>query len=116
MTKKRKLITSEEAVESSRQHTQPCSDCPFARTALNGWLGGTSIEEWLARAHSNTMINCHVVCNQQCAGVAIYRRNVLRLPAPPLLVLSADKVKVFATPLEFIEHHRASPVTKRKTS
>ncbi len=103
--KRRKLISNDEAVETAKQHTTPCSDCPFARTALNGWLGGGTIEEWLRHAHSETLVNCHVCSNQQCAGLAIYRRNVCRLPQPPLLVLPADKVKVFATPMEFTAHH-----------
>lgn len=101
----RRLISSDEAVEADRQHTSPCSDCPFARTALNGWLGGSSVEEWLLWAHTNTQISCHVISNQQCAGLAIYRRNVCKRVEEPLLTLPADKSKVFATPMEFKQHH-----------
>lgn len=101
----RQLISSDEAITSPVQHTKPCSDCPFARTALNGWLGGVSIEEWLERARTNTLVPCHVIENQQCAGLAIYRRNMCKLPIPPLLALPVDKETVFATPMEFIEHH-----------
>lgn len=112
----RRLISSDEAVTSDHQHTQPCSDCPFARTALNGWLGGVSIEEWLQRAHSDTVVACHTISNQQCAGLAIYRRNVAKGCWPPMLKLPADRKKAFATPMEFRAHHEAPliPPKKRK--
>lgn len=101
----RQLVSSDEATTAAVQHRTPCADCPWARSALNGWLGGTSIEEWLRRAHSNTLVPCHTIENQQCAGIAIYRRNVMRLPIHPLLILEADKTKVFANPQEFTDHH-----------
>ncbi len=102
----RRLISCDEAVQSDRQHTQPCSDCPFARTALNGWLGGLSVFDWLITAHSDAMGMCHVVDNQQCAGLAIYRANVVKLSRDQnVLVLPKDKERVFATPTEFQEHH-----------
>jgi hypothetical protein len=59
----RRLISSDEAVQSPVQHTQPCSDCPWARTALNGWLGGTGAEDWVRIAHSNSYVKCHVIDN-----------------------------------------------------
>lgn len=101
----RQLVSSDEATTSEVQHRTPCADCPWARTALNGWLGGNTADEWLQMAHSETLVPCHVIENQQCAGIAIYRRNVMRLPHHPLLILDADKTKVFATPNEFLEHH-----------
>ena len=103
---KRQLIDNTESVTSDKQHTSPCSDCPWARTALNGWLGGESIEGWLHKAHADGPIICHVISNRQCAGAAIYRTNVCKLAHPPLLRLAADKEKVFATPMEFTEHHK----------
>lgn len=102
---KRKLIDETEATESACQHRRPCSDCPWSREALAGWLGGVEIEEWLERAHTNTLVPCHVFTNQQCAGMAIYRRNVMKMPRPPLLLLEADKEAVFANPQEFTDHH-----------
>ncbi len=106
---RRQLISSEEAVQGKTQHRKPCSDCPWARTALNGWLGGASIEEWLQRAHSDTLVHCHVIDNMQCAGMAIYRRNVCKHVDPPLLRLERDKDTVFAWPAEFTEHHSKFP-------
>lgn len=110
----KRLISSNEAVTSDRQHTSPCSDCPWARAALNGWLGGASIEEWLQRAHSDTVVDCHTISNHQCAGLAIYRRNVAKFAYPPMLQLPADREKVFATPMEFRAHHEAPLVATKK--
>ncbi len=36
----KKFISSEDAVQAKCQHTTPCSDCPWRRDSLNGWLGG----------------------------------------------------------------------------
>lgn len=62
------------------------------------------------------MVPCHTIENQQCAGIAIYRRNVMRLPIHPLLILDADKTKVFSNPQEFTEHHTdiGASLKKRK--
>lgn len=102
---KRKLIASDEAVEATCQHTSPCSDCPWARDALPGWLGANTPEEWLQFAHRDVVIPCHVLNGAQCAGAAIYRANVLKIPVEPNLQLPKDKGKVFATPNEFLQHH-----------
>lgn len=105
----RQLISSDEAVQGKVQHSKACSDCPWARTALNGWLGGASIDEWLKRAHTDTYVPCHVIDNQQCAGLAIYRRNACKHVDPPLLRLERDTETVFAGPMEFREHHSKFP-------
>lgn len=101
--KRKKLISSAEAVVGKAQHTQPCSDCPMARSALPGWLGGVTPEEYAQLAHSDAMVNCHAIRRTQCAGMAIYRKNVCK---SAFFVLPADKVAVFATPFEFLKHHR----------
>lgn len=101
----RRCISSEEAVQAKGQHTRPCSDCPWARTALNGWLGGASVDDWLHTAHNDHKVDCHILKGAQCAGLAIYRRNVVKGVQPPLLKLERDTEKVFATPREFRDHH-----------
>lgn len=105
MKTSRKLISSDEAGDGKAQHTQPCSDCPMARDALPGWLGGSTPEQYRQLAHSDHVVDCHAIRNTQCAGMAIYRRNVCKRADPPNLVLPADREKVFATPMEFVEHH-----------
>lgn len=105
---RRKLITSDEATASKGQHKRPCSDCPWARESLPGWLGGSTPELWLRAVHSDTHINCHAQTGPaQCAGSAIYRANVGKLPRDPsILRLKPDREAVFATPMEFQAHHK----------
>lgn len=105
----RRLISSDEAVQAKVQHSIPCSDCPWARTALNGWLGGASIDDWLFTAHRDHLVDCHTLRGAQCAGIAIYRRNVCKRTDPPILSLPADAERVFATPMEFRAHHETLP-------
>lgn len=103
----RQLISSEEAVRTKCQHKTPCSDCPWARTAINGWLGGLSVDEWLQRAHSDETVECHALIGAQCAGLAIYRANVAKSARnPQVLKLPRDTDKVFGYG-EFRTHHEA---------
>jgi len=113
MTKQ--LISSDEAVDAKCQHERPCSDCPWARTSLNGWLGGATDDQWLRTAHSDQKVPCHTLRGVQCAGLAIYRANVAKTPRDPsVLVLPKDHSAVFSTPMEFVEHHSKLPQPKPK--
>lgn len=104
----RQLISADEATVATCQHTAPCSDCPWARTSLPGWLGTLSPEEWLALAHGEGSAECHTRHGAQCAGLAIYRRNVCKSTRDPnALRLPADRERVFASPIQFLAHHKA---------
>lgn len=106
MSGKGKLICSDESRKRKTQHTTPCSDCPFARVSLPGWLGPLTADEWVTVAHGEQKIECHVWMNKQCAGAATYRTNVVKLCRDPrILSLPRDTVKVFSTPTEFRAHH-----------
>lgn len=105
----RQFISADQAVDAKRQHTRPCSDCPWARKALNGWLGSMSADEWVRVAHSDALVDCHTLRGAQCAGIAVYRRNVCKRADPPNLRLEADRETVFATPAEFKDHHSRLP-------
>lgn len=96
-----------------KQHTTPCPECPWRRKAPPGWLGAKlPPEDWVAAAHSDVRIPCHLDLNKQCAGAAIFRDNVCKLPRDPaVIVLPSDTVKVFATGNEFIAHHRSQGPT-----
>lgn len=114
MNRRGKLITAEEARPAKGQHRSPCSDCPWRRDALNGWLGSIPKEEWIQDAHGEVKIECHTLIGAQCAGVSIYRANVCKSPRDPdILVLPADRERVFATPKEFLEHHDMAKVAER---
>lgn len=109
MNGRRQLITSDEAVPATGQHKKPCSDCPWARKSLKGWLGGSTADDWLREAHGDHEIPCHTLTGAQCAGAAIYRRNVSKLSLNDgVLRLDADKELVFATPTEFKRHHEGA--------
>jgi hypothetical protein len=111
----RQLISSAEAVVGKVQHRQPCSDCPFARTALPGWLGSVSAEEWVQLAHGEGTAECHTILEQDCAGLAIYRANICKVPRDRnALRLPPDTKKVFAMPSEFIAHHKQKLGVKSK--
>lgn len=116
MNKRGQLITTEEARPANGQHKAPCSDCPWARRSMAGWLGDTSREEWLGDAHGETRIECHTLLGAQCAGAAIYRANVCKIPRDPaLLRLPADRRLVFADRHEFWERHDMKRVAGLRT-
>lgn len=109
-------LTSDEAIDNNgEQIEKPCSDCPWARAALNGWLGPYSIEEWLATAHYGTVrVPCHTIKETECAGFAIYQANNGIIPRDnTLLVLEPDEKLVFTTPDEFKAHHKSPPQPRK---
>lgn len=38
-------ISIDQATQAASQRTHPCTDCPMARTALPGWLGGAAPQD-----------------------------------------------------------------------
>jgi hypothetical protein len=104
---RRQCIPAGQTPPAKRQITRPCSDCPMARSALNGWLGGSTPEEYAALAHTDERPECHVHGNVECAGMAIYRANICKSPRTPGLTLPADRAAVFASQSEFLAHHKA---------
>jgi hypothetical protein len=44
--RKNKMTTYDEAPSSEAQHKKPCHDCPFARTAIPGWLAGLTPQQY----------------------------------------------------------------------
>lgn len=53
------------------------------------------------------MVECHLLTGAQCAGLAVYRANVVKNPRDrDILRLPANRETVFATPTEFLEHHK----------
>lgn len=100
------LLAYDPARRAGEQLRRPCSDCPWARGALAGWLGSGDVDDWLVVAHSDAKVECHVYSDVQCAGLAIYRANVAKAPRDPeVLRLPADRAACFAAPHEFMTHH-----------
>lgn len=113
LVKKGQLLTYHDAVEVKKQHTKPCADCPFARTAVPEWLAGKSPGWWMRVAHGDGIMECHTRNSSetkkahQCAGAAIFRANVLKSPRDPsALALPRDTTLVFANDREFRVHHK----------
>lgn len=103
----KKLISSDEAVPVSRQPTVPCSDCPFRVDALPGWLGGSSTQDFVEIALSDVPYTCHALLRVQCAGLAIFRANICKLPRDrSVLKLAANKKTVFASVNAFHAYHQ----------
>jgi hypothetical protein len=61
----------------------PCVECPLAKTAIPGRLGGYSVDQYLYILHSIADIACHMspgfpdvlATQRSCTGVAMYRAN-----------------------------------------
>jgi hypothetical protein len=103
---RRKLICAAEAKPSKVQHRTPCSDCPFRRDAIPGWLGGKTPMEFVMQAHGEVIYPCHAKIGPQCAGMAIYRANVCKVPRDGrALSLPPNTRTVFAGIREFVAYH-----------
>lgn len=75
---------------------------------MPGWLGGLTAEQWVWKAQSEERIPCHTLIGPQCAGAAIYRSNTCKSPRDKsLLVLPADRERVFSHAMEFVAYHGA---------
>lgn len=113
MKPRRRLISSDQAIPVSAQHTEPCGDCPFSVYSINGWLGGHTPEEFIQIAMSDELYPCHTLLGPQreklqCAGLAVFRANTCKISRyKQALRLPAHQVNVFATARAFVEHHRA---------
>lgn len=110
----KKVVAKTDAVRVKRQHTTPCSDCPFRRDSIPGWLGGYTVEQYVQIATYAEGVDCHTRRKpddmggdfHQCAGMAIYHANVLKSPRDPQAFrLPPNKSLAFAWPTEFTAHH-----------
>ncbi len=116
MATKKKLLSTEDGKVAKNQHKTPCSDCPFRRDAVRGWLGGESSENYYMLARYKPIMTCHVRLTQQCAGAAIFRANTCTsVRGEGVLELPRNTKVVFANPIEFLAHHRLSPTGRSTT-
>src|SRR5262245_59749948 len=88
--------------------TRPCNECPFRKTALPGWLGPLSAEDWVSLLHSDAPIACHMTIDvsqdwegaSQCAGAANMRRALCKLPRDRTVARGEDDPTVFQSSSE----------------
>lgn len=117
----KRFITSDKVKPSAKQHTAPCSDCPWSRKSFPGWTGPNTVQEWLRCAHSDQRINCHTRVQKdgepwQCAGAAIYRTHICKRPRDrEVLELPANTALVFSWG-EFERHHENNSVDSGKAT
>ena len=96
----------------------PCVQCPWLRTSAPGWLGPHDPATWLDIVHGESPIACHLTIDhdgqpwdqvRQCAGAAIFRANIWKLPHNPNIARGPrDTDTVFAWNDEFTDHHTRS--------
>lgn len=91
----------------------PCSECPWRKSAVAGYLGPHSAKEWVRMAHGETAIACHKTIQvdeswegaRQCAGSAAFRANVCKRPRDPNVASGPPREDVFSNNEEFVSHH-----------
>jgi hypothetical protein len=111
MNKDGKMITGDEAKVTKKQHTSPCSDCPFRRDSIPGWLGTLSVEDWVQLAHGEGAADCHTTKQPggkggwACAGLAIYRANICKSPRDAKAMRLKPDTKLVFSFGEFRKHH-----------
>lgn len=103
--------------------TRPCDECPWRRASIPGYVGPHDAETWVAAAHSDAPIACHKTIStssrdgetdtsytHQCAGAAVFRANVHKMPRDPSVArMPADRERTFASNQEFLAHHDLQP-------
>lgn len=106
---------------------QPCSDCPFRRKSMPGWLGAGSPESFLDCIQRDEPLPCHQTIDyddpawlekwtaqeggSMCAGALVFMANKLQRPKTRgFPTMPPDKDQVFANSLEFVRHHREASV------
>lgn len=95
----------------SKQHTQPCKECPFRRVSPARYLGGNTPQHFTVNAANDGFFPCHLTMGRkgpekQCAGRATMWANQCKTSRDSsVMKLPQDRGKVFSHISEFIEHH-----------
>lgn len=103
---------------------KPCSDCPFRRKAMPGWLGGGSPESFIDCMQRDEPLPCHQTIDyddehwlakwmlqrntgKMCAGALVFMANKLQKShVPGFPTMPKDPANVFSNSVEFVRHHR----------
>lgn len=123
------------------KHTKksPCSECPFRKKSLPGWLGPDTAQAVISRVHGETGYSCHMDLEnapaiesgefagyldtsnvEHCAGAVIHANLSCKSYRNPELraqqdLLKGSKHEADVLNLkEFTEHHKIIPGSKRK--
>jgi hypothetical protein len=99
---------------------------------MAGWLGAAAPENFVIDISMERPLPCHKSIDydrpgwegrwergeegRMCTGSLIFSANICKIPRDKHIPRrSPDKIEVFATPTEFIDHHRSSPVRSWET-
>lgn len=98
-----------------KQHTQPCAQCPWTRKSAQGYLGNSTVIEFVEQAESGCKMPCHVHIDYErsdweaqvqtapsCAGHAIYMKNRGKMGT---FIKVEKNENVFSNHQEFIDYH-----------
>lgn len=102
---------------------KPCSDCPFRRKAMPGWLGASSPEGFIDCMERDEPLPCHQTIDydndpdwllrwvrqgedtgNMCAGALIFMAN--KVQQHPFQRMPKDHESVFSNTIEFVRYHR----------
>lgn len=98
-------------------HKKPCSECPWRRKHVPGWLGGYPAETFTNQVQFNgPPVPCHKTLEDgskgeaMCAGALIMMKNSCKSAQHPdygdaLEHIERDTISVFSFPHEFLQHH-----------
>jgi hypothetical protein len=104
---------------------KPCSDCPFRRKAMPGWLGASSPEGFIDCMERDEPLPCHQTIDydnnphwlvewmhqktgNMCAGALIFMAN--KIQQHPFQKMAKDHENVFSNTIEFVRYHREAGV------
>lgn len=96
----------------------PCAQCPFKCSSTPGWFGPYKPEDYLATAHSELLLQCHMTSAggiekaRHCTGVALFRSLILKEPRVEFKIIHQDvcvkkygTASILAGSAEFRQHH-----------
>jgi hypothetical protein len=111
----------------------PCSECPFRKTSIRGWLGPDDEKQVLSKVHGEGGYPCHMDLTkapvitkgpnagyldtsdtQQCAGAIIHANLSHKCYRDPELRAHQDRLEGCAHEKdvlnlrEFLEHHKSA--------
>jgi hypothetical protein len=108
---------------------KPCSDCPFRRKSMPGWLGAGSPESFIDCMQRDEPLPCHQTIDydndprwlekwtsqsgtgKMCAGALVFMANKCQRPHTlGFPTMPRDMENVFSNSVEFVRHHREGAV------
>jgi len=110
---------------------KPCSECPFTKNSLPGWLSDYTAQELHLIAMNEMPFPCHMTHDEDlewdeagtesaplCAGALMYMKKGAKMPRMVELarILKQIDIKdcenILSTP-EFFKHHAGVDITKK---